>query len=134
MARIASKNTKPEMIVRRMVHAMGYRYRLHRRDLPGKPDLVFPSRRAVIFVHGCFWHHHPDPACKDAVLPKSRTDYWSPKLARNEERDKQHVEALAAEGWHVLIIWECEVSAADLSDRIRRFLEHTAVPRPGGVY
>ncbi|WP_077962665.1 very short patch repair endonuclease [Ensifer adhaerens] len=123
MARIASKNTKPEMIVRRMAHAMGYRYRLHRRDLPGKPDLVFPSRRAIIFVHGCFWHRHPDPSCKDATLPKSRRDYWVPKIARNEERDQQHIESLTAEGWRVLVIWECETTADNLADRLRDFLD-----------
>lgn len=125
MARIASKNTKPEMIVRRMAHAMGYRYRLHRRDLPGKPDLVFPSRRAIIFVHGCFWHRHPDPSCKDATLPKSRRDYWVPKFARNEERDQQHIESLTAEGWRVLVIWECETTADNLADRLREFLDQS---------
>jgi DNA mismatch endonuclease (patch repair protein) len=91
--------------------------------LPGKPDLVFPGRRAIIFVHGCFWHRHSDPACRDAVLPKSRTEYWTPKLARNEERDKQHIEALEAQGWRVLVIWECETDKADLAERLSDFLK-----------
>ena len=87
MSRVRGKDTKPELLVRRLVHGMGYRYRLHRRDLPGTPDLVFPGRRKVIFVHGCFWHRHPDPACKLARLPKSRTDFWLPKLEGNRARD-----------------------------------------------
>lgn len=127
MARIRSKNTRPELLVRRMLHAMGYRYRLHRKDLPGKPDLVFPSRKAVIFVHGCFWHRHPDPSCKDAALPKTRIDYWTPKLTRNAERDKQHIEALEANGWKVLIIWDCETNSDGLALRLRAFLDGTEV-------
>ena len=109
MARIRSKGTKPELIVRRLVHSLGFRYRLHRSDLPGKPDLVFPSRKAAIFVHGCFWHQHTDPACTDARLPKSRQEYWLPKLTRNVERDQQHVVALIADGWRVLTLWDCDL-------------------------
>lgn len=122
MAKIASKNTKPEMVVRRLLHSLGYRYRLHRKDLPGKPDLVFPSRRAVIFVHGCFWHLHPDPACRDARLPTSRQEYWLPKLQRNVERDKYAQEALLKDGWKVLTIWDCETKAVDLPQRLQAFL------------
>lgn len=122
MSKIASKNTKPEMVVRRLLHSMSYRYRLHRKDLPGKPDLVFPSRRAVIFVHGCFWHLHPDPACKDTRLPTSRQEYWLPKLQRNVERDKNAEEALLKDGWKVLTIWDCETKAANLPQRLRAFL------------
>ncbi|GAB4227728.1 MAG: very short patch repair endonuclease [Methyloligellaceae bacterium] len=124
MARIRSKDMKPEMAVRRMVHAMGFRYRLHRRDLPGKPDLVFPARRKIIFVHGCFWHQHPDPACRDARPPRSNTAYWGPKLARNVERDAEHQRALEAAGWQVLVVWECELKqSAELAERLRAFLQ-----------
>lgn len=123
MSAIRSRNTKPELVVRRMAHAMGYRYRLHRRDLPGKPDLVFAGRRKVIFVHGCFWHQHPDPACRDARLPRSRTGYWHAKLAGNVERDCRHIASLTASGWRVLVIWECEIGDQDaLSGRLHCFL------------
>lgn len=104
MRRIRSKDMKPELLVRRLVHSLGYRYRLHRKDLPGKPDLVFGPHQKVIFVHGCFWHLHPDPNCVDARMPKSNTDYWKPKLERNVERDKQHIAALIKAGWKVLTI------------------------------
>lgn len=124
MANIRPKGMKPELIVRRLTHSMGYRYRLHRKDLPGKPDLVFPARRKVIFVHGCFWHQHADPACKIARRPKSNLDYWLPKLQRNVERDAEHRDRLSALGWQVLVIWECEVKiAAGLPERIVEFLE-----------
>lgn len=108
MRAIRSKGMKPEIIVRRLAHSLGYRFRLHRDDLPGKPDMVFPGRRAVIFVHGCFWHQHPFKDCKDSRLPKSNTDYWEPKLLRNQTRDSEHVAALQAQGWRVLVIWECQ--------------------------
>lgn len=104
-----AKDTRPEMKVRRMVHAMGFRYRLHAKDLPGKPDLVFRSRRKVIFVHGCFWHQHPDPACKIARMPKSRPEFWRPKLERNRERDEESVKTLENSGWQVLVVWECSL-------------------------
>ena len=124
MRAIRSKDMKPEMRVRRLAHGMGYRFRLHRKDLPGKPDLVFPSRRAVIFVHGCFWHQHPAPSCKEARLPKSNLDYWKPKLERNQTRDAAHSAALEAGGWRVLVIWECETADAETTGRrIRDFLE-----------
>ena len=112
MAAIRSKNTKPEMIVRRIVYNFGYRYRLHRKDLPGKPDLVFGPRRAVIFVHGCFWHLHPKAGCLDARKPKSNKTYWLPKLKRNVERDAHNLEALQRLGWRVLVIWDCETKNA----------------------
>lgn len=119
-----SKDTKPELAVRRLAHGMGYRYRLHRHDLPGRPDLVFPGRRKVIFVHGCFWHQHADPACKSASLPKSNRDYWIPKLERNAARDAEHLASLAESGWDVLVLWECEVRGGDgVPERIREFLE-----------
>ena len=109
MRAIRSKDTKPEMIVRKLVHGMGYRYRLHRHDLPGRPDLVFTSRRKVIFVHGCFWHQHTKKKCKLVRKPKSNTDYWLPKLEQTVKRDRKHRKVLKKENWDVLVIWECEV-------------------------
>lgn len=123
MRRIKSKGMKPEMLVRRLVHKMGYRYRLHGPNLPGKPDLVFSPRHKVIFVHGCFWHLHSDPNCPDRRRPKSNLDYWGPKLARNRKRDAGHIAALEADGWSVLVIWECETrDEARLSASLRAFL------------
>lgn len=108
MAGIKGKNTKPEMVVRRLVHGMGFRFRLHRKDLPGSPDLVFPRLRRVIFVHGCFWHRHP--GCKFAYTPKSNAQFWEEKLEANMRRDAVALQALDALGWNALIVWECEVS------------------------
>ncbi|MCX5832486.1 MAG: very short patch repair endonuclease [Deltaproteobacteria bacterium] len=108
MSAIRSKDMKPELAVRRMVHRLGYRYRLHSKSLPGTPDMVFHSRHSVIFVNGCFWHQHPDPFCKDARKPKSNADYWQPKLVRNQVRDAENEAALKAEGWSILVIWECQ--------------------------
>lgn len=123
MRRIKSTGMKPELLVRSLVHRMGYRFRLHRRDLPGKPDLVFAPRRKVIFVHGCFWHGHDDPACRDGRTPRSNESYWLPKLARNKERDAASVAALEASGWGVLVIWECETRDAEgLKKRLQDFL------------
>lgn len=107
MSRIRSKDTKPEMLIRRMLHKLGYRYTLHVRDLPGAPDLVFPSRRKAILIHGCFWHQHK--GCIDGRLPKSREDYWVSKLLRNVERDRRNVSKLRRSGWKVLTVWECDV-------------------------
>lgn len=122
MALVRNKDTKPELLVRRLVHGMGYRYRLHRRDLPGTPDLVFPSRKKVIFVNGCFWHRHN--GCALARLPKSRGEFWLPKLNANVERDVRNVRELRRLGWHVLTIWECQLGdIAKLPNRIRRFLD-----------
>lgn len=123
MSRIRGKDTTPEMVVRRLVHRMGYRFRLHRRDLPGSPDLVFVTRRKAIFVHGCFWHRHPDPACKLARLPKSRLDFWGPKLDGNRRRDLLKEEALREHGWDHLVIWECQTKdEAFLKEAIEAFL------------
>jgi DNA mismatch endonuclease (patch repair protein) len=107
MARVRGKDTSPELMVRRTVHRLGYRYRLHGPKLPGRPDLVFVKRRKVIFVHGCFWHRHEK--CKLARLPKSRLDFWVPKLEGNRERDSRNQTALAAAGWDFLVVWECEL-------------------------
>jgi DNA mismatch endonuclease (patch repair protein) len=123
MRRIRGKNTKPELIVRRLIFSMGYRYRLHRKNMPGQPDIIFPSRKAVIFVHGCFWHQHPDPECKISHLPKSNAEYWQQKLARNQERDAEHESALLELGWHVLVIWECQLKDSEaLKHKIVAFL------------
>lgn len=123
MRRIRSTGMKPEMTVRRAVYRLGYRYRLFRRDLPGKPDLVFIGRRKVIFVHGCFWHQHPVATCRDARPPKSNVSYWQPKLARNAERDAQSITKLQKDGWTVLVIWECETNnQIILEDRLLAFL------------
>jgi len=125
MSRIRGKDSKPELVVRRLVHAMGFRYRLHRKDLPGTPDLVFGNRKKVIFVHGCYWHRHGDSSCKLARLPKSRLDFWLPKLERNAQRDAENNARLKALGWKEMVVWECQVSKANLphlSDRIRKFL------------
>ncbi len=120
MRRIRSKGMLPELAVRSLVHRMAFRFRLHRKDLPGKPDLVFVSRRKVIFVHGCFWHAHD---CKIAHTPKSNAAYWGPKLERNQARDARNIEALTAAGWKSLIIWECETwNVKSVARRIRFFL------------
>lgn len=122
MARIRSKNMRPEMIVRRLVFAMGYRYRLHVRELPGCPDLVFRQRRKVIFVHGCFWHRHTN--CAAARIPKSHVEFWTAKLEGNRLRDEKNRRALKREGWSVLTVWECQLKdTAGLERRIRRFLD-----------
>jgi len=123
MSRIGPKGSKPETFVRRLVHGMGYRFRLHRRDLPGTPDLVFASRRKVIFVHGCFWHRHASPSCTLARMPKSRQEFWVPKLNANRERDLGNLERLEALGWKALVVWECDLKRASLGTEIREFLE-----------
>lgn len=118
MARIRSRDTQPELRVRRALHAAGLRFRLHVKNLPGKPDIVLPSRRIAIFVHGCFWHRHPDPDCKRARLPKSRPEFWIPKLEGNRRRDLEKEEQLRRAGWDVRIIWECEIR-----DRLDEFAQ-----------
>lgn len=115
---VKGKNTSPELIVRRLVHRMGYRFRLHRKDLPGHPDLAFSSRKKTIFVHGCFWHGHTCP--RGARIPKTNTEYWQRKIERNVKRDADHQERLKSMGWSTLIIWECEVRR---SDRINFLIE-----------
>lgn len=126
MSGIRGKNTQPEMLVRRLLHAMGYRYRLHARELPGKPDIVFRKRHIAIFVHGCFWHRHPDPECRLSRMPKSRVDFWQPKLEGNRARDEANVAALEAMGWKVLLVWECQLRDREqLGNMLRRFIEGT---------
>ncbi len=121
MRQVKSKNTSPELRVRSLLHGMGYRFRLHRRDLPGAPDIVFPGRKKAIFVHGCFWHGHSCP--RGSRLPKSNAEYWKKKIARNKERDQRHIEDLFDLGWETLVVWECEVKDTDsLRERLKRFL------------
>ena len=123
MSQIRSRDMTPEMAVRSMVHRLGYRFRLHRRSLPGAPDLVLPRHRAVIFVNGCFWHWHPDPVCRIAGLPKSNLPYWQPKLARTRIRDQENTVSLEVQGWRVLTVWECQLSSpVDVLHGIRLFL------------
>jgi DNA mismatch endonuclease (patch repair protein) len=121
MRAIRSKNTSPELFVRRLTHILGYRFRLHRKDLPGKPDLVFPSRKKVIFVHGCYWHGH---GCKvGGTGAKSNRSYWGPKIKGNKLRDARHLISLKKLGWKTLVIWECETANVfRIRSRIKRFL------------
>lgn len=123
MGRIRSKDTQPEMIVRRLVYSLGYRYRLHWNKLPGRPDLTFTRKHKVIFVHGCFWHRHR--GCSKSRLPKSNRAYWTPKLNANRARDQRTLKALARQGWDSLVIWECEIDndLPMLESRIRAFLD-----------
>ena len=121
MSNIRSKDTKPEIFVRQLLHRLGYRFRLHRKDLPGRPDIVLPKYRAVILIHGCFWHGHE---CKIASKPKSNTGYWLPKIEKNRMRDKLNVAALDELGWRVLILRECEIrKQLGLNERIENFLD-----------
>lgn len=120
MSLVRGRNTGPELIVRKIVHSMGYRFSLRQRHLPGKPDLIFPSRNKVIFVHGCFWHRHSRPGCKLARLPKSRLHFWLPKLEGNRIRDKQKQKELRTAGWKFLVVWECEIGHIE---RLRNTLE-----------
>ena len=121
MRQIRSNDTAPEILLRRMLHRAGYRFRLHRKDLPGKPDLVFTRRRKVIFVHGCFWHQHP--GCSEGRIPNSRREYWEPKLAHNQQRDAAAQAALMEQGWKFSVIWECELkNAAAVMKTVKRFL------------
>lgn len=125
MRAVRSKNTTPELKLRRLLHGAGYRFRLHRKDLPGSPDLIFPRRRAVVFVHGCFWHGHD---CKrGSRAPKSNADYWTAKIARNVARDARNLEALDALKWRVAIVWECELKEPQaVLVRISHFLDGKA--------
>ncbi len=120
MRAVKGTDTSPELKVRSLLHRAGYRYRLHARDLPGKPDLVFPSRKTVLFIHGCFWHGH---SCKRGNRqPKANSEYWSAKIGKNRERDRRAATVLAAAGWRVHTIWECELKDEQLLARLRRML------------
>jgi DNA mismatch endonuclease (patch repair protein) len=125
MSRIRGRDTKPELTVRRLAHALGYRFRLHRRDLAGVPDLTFPGQRKVVFVHGCFWHQHP--GCRYAYKPKSNLEFWKRKFAANAERDAYVLQKLREQGWSPLVIWECEISDLQhLADRLKSHLADSA--------
>ena len=129
MRAVRGRDTAPEMAVRRAVHGMGYRYRLHRRSLPGSPDLVFAKLKLALFVHGCFWHAHP--GCPRASIPSSNTAFWSDKLARNQRRDDEVQQALRAAGWKVEVLWECEVQRpAYLHGRLRSILGSKSAETP----
>jgi DNA mismatch endonuclease (patch repair protein) len=120
MASVGQKNTGPEMVVRRLLHRLGYRYRLHAKELPGRPDIVFRPRRKAIYVHGCFWHGH---GCSKGKLPKSKLEYWGPKISRNAKRDKENVSEVRKLGWDVMVIWQCELgNEAELQGRLESFL------------
>lgn len=124
MSRVGTKDTAPELIVRKLLHAMGYRYRLHIKSLPGTPDIVFRKRRKLIFVHGCFWHGHH---CKRGTLPKSNAEFWRAKIKKNQVRDLRNRHDLETLGWQVLVIWQCETKNSEgLSRSLREFLEDTA--------
>ena len=123
MSRIKSKNSTPEVKLRRLIHGMGFRYRLHKKGLPGKPDLVFKSRRAIVFMHGCFWHRHGN--CHLARLPKSRVEFWEKKLESNRIRDKRNLVLLRELGWESLVVWECELTETEkVRGKIQRFLKN----------
>jgi DNA mismatch endonuclease (patch repair protein) len=127
MSRIGPKDTAPEVAVRKLLHALGYRFRLHRKDLPGTPDIVLPRLRKAIFVHGCFWHSH---GCKIGQPPKSRGEFWSPKLARTRQRDDESARALRGLGWNVLTLWQCEIKdRTKLADILSTFLGTDAESR-----
>jgi DNA mismatch endonuclease (patch repair protein) len=127
MQAIGGKDTMPEMCVRRLVHAMGFRYALHAKKLPGKPDLVFVSRRKIIFVHGCFWHKHN--CCHGSISPATNSAYWNAKRERNAERDQENIKALRKDGWEVLVVWECSTRDTNsLSKKVENFLREAASP------
>ena len=127
MAAVRGRDTKPELLIRRLVHGLGYRFKLHRRDLPGRPDLVLPRLKVCIFVHGCFWHHHP--GCKHATTPSSNVIFWTQKFAQNSARDAQAELTLRDVGWEVIVVWECETRENEmLVNRLRGELER-ADPR-----
>lgn len=122
MSHVSGKNTKPEIAVRSLLHKMGYRFRLHRKDLPGKPDITLPKYKKVIFVHGCFWHGHP--SCSHSKRPATNKKFWSKKLDKNIERDKESVNALSQLGWDALTVWSCEVKDTNkLKNKLLSFLE-----------
>lgn len=122
MSLVKSKDTGPELKVRKLAHSLGYRYRLHGASLPGKPDLVFVKRKKVVFVHGCFWHRHA--GCRKATTPATNLDYWLPKFDRTIERDQRNIERLSSLGWSALVVWECELKDLNaLGQRLRAFLD-----------
>jgi DNA mismatch endonuclease (patch repair protein) len=125
MSSVSSKDTGPELVVRKLLHGLGYRYRLHKRGIPGSPDVVFQKRKKVVFVNGCFWHGHE---CRYGKLPKSKSDYWEPKIAKNRERDERNIHQLKQLGWDALVIWQCQLKDIDtVRKRLIKFLGSTRV-------
>ena len=131
MSRIRSRDTRPELVVRSVLHRSGLRFSLRRRDLPGKPDLVLPKHSAVVFVHGCFWHYHQDPACPISRLPKSNAEFWAGKLTATATRDERHKEALCGDGWRVFTVWECQL-ARNPEETLCRLVD--SIRRDDGLY
>lgn len=127
MSRVRSKDTSPEMALRRRLHSLGLRYRLHRKDLPGSPDLVFPAKRKVVFVHGCFWHRHL--GCGRTRMPRTRQEFWRKKFKENVDRDARNQRALEALGWTSLVVWECEIASGDAGRAVEKVVEFL---EPGG--
>ena len=127
MGRIRSKDTQPERVVRSIIHRMGYRFRLHQKDLPGKPDVVLSRHRKIVLIQGCFWHGH---TCRLASKPKSNTSYWQTKIATNRARDLRNTATLAEQGWKVLELWECEIRAGLFLQKLRRFMGAPVTPKP----
>lgn len=122
MSRVRDRDTKPEMTVRRLLYGLGFRYRLHRRDLPGTPDIAFIGRKKAVFVHGCFWHRHN--GCKKASMPKTRVKFWKAKFDKNTKRDKRKLSAIRKLGWEILVVWECETkNLGQLQIKLTGFLE-----------
>jgi DNA mismatch endonuclease, patch repair protein len=125
MSRVTGRNTKPEIVVRKIVHSLGFRFRLHRKDLPGKPDLVLPRHRKIIFVNGCFWHGHSK--CRRSKLPSSNIEFWRAKIARNKSRDLEVTRSLREIGWEILVVWQCEIVQRDhLLSKLHSFLDNNA--------
>ncbi len=121
MSLVKSKNTRPELLVRKIIHRMGYRYRLHKSDLAGSPDIVFTSRRKVIFIHGCFWHRHN--CANGRRLPRSRVEFWENKLKGNRKRDLRNIRSLKRDGWKILVVWECQIAAPAFETKLHQFLK-----------
>ena|SRR5271157_871644 len=124
MANVKSRNTKPEMVVRKLLFSMGYRYRINYSRLPGKPDIVLPKYHSAIFVHGCFWHHHK--GCSKSKYPSTNHEFWVRKIVSNVKRDRKNIASLERLGWKVLVIWECETKRADLHQKIQRYFSYLA--------
>lgn len=120
MRAVGRKDTAPEMVVRRLLHRLDYRYRIHDKSLPGSPDIVFTNRKKVIFVNGCFWHAH---SCRESLTPKSRSEFWKPKLTRNKERDQKNTSLLQSMGWEVLTVWECETKKDNVTNLTHELVE-----------
>lgn len=127
MSRIKSKDSRPEILVRRFLHALGYRFRLHKKNLDGKPDIVLKKHNTIVFIHGCFWHGHK--GCKNFVIPKTRTQWWLNKINRNREKDQESVKALRRNGWNIIIIWECELKKDKRDTTLKKLIQKLLDPK-----